>query len=98
MAEVGKAVEPKEVTRPVSGDGRDERELKLVGAMLAAKMVDIKPQLDFTTELGFLYPVVEHTLNVKGQEAVTILESLTNKGILRKSFVNWNCGLWAPTT
>jgi hypothetical protein len=86
MAEVGKAVEPKEAARPVSGGGRDEREMKLVGAMLAAKIVDIKPQLDFTTELGFVYPLVEQTLKIKGNEAVSIMESLTDRGILKKSF------------
>jgi hypothetical protein len=86
MLEDDKVPAAREATRPVGGGGRDEREMKLVGAMLAAKMVDIKPQLDFTIELGFLYPVVEHTLNVKGQEAVAILESLTAKGVLKKSF------------
>jgi hypothetical protein len=86
MAEIDKAVEPKEGARPVSDAGRDERDMKLVGAMLAAKIVDIKPQLDFTTELGFVYPIVEQTARVKGQEAVAIVESLTNRGILRRSF------------
>ena len=65
---------------------RDEIAMKLVAAMLAAKIVDIKPQLDFTTELGFIYPIVEQTLKIKGNEAVSIVESLTDRGILKKSF------------
>jgi hypothetical protein len=86
MAKVDKEVEATENTQAVSGMGRSEMEMKLVGAMLAAKIVDIKPQLDVTTELGFIYPVVEQTAKVKGQEAVAIVESLTDRGILKRSF------------
>ena len=86
MAEVDKEVEAKEVPQAVGGIERDEREMKLVGAMLEAKIVDIKPQLDFTTELGFVYPVVEQAVKVKGKEAVGIVESLTDKDILKRSF------------
>jgi len=86
MAEVDKEVEAKEAPQAVSSTGKDEREMKLVGAMLEAKIVDVKPQLDFTTELGFIYPVVEQAVNAKGKEAVAIVESLTDKGILKRSF------------
>jgi uncharacterized OB-fold protein len=86
MAEVDKEVKATEGPQAVSGTEKDEREMKLVAAMLAAKMVDIKPQLDFTTELGFLYPIVEQAAKVKGKEAVAIVESLTDKGILKRSF------------
>jgi len=86
MSEVDKEVEAKEVPQAVSGMERDEREMKLVGAMLEAKIVDIKPQLDFTTELGFVYPVVEQAVKVKGKEAVGIVESLTDKDILKRSY------------
>ena len=83
MAEGDKAVK---ASQAVSGMEKGELGMKLVGAMLAARVVDIKPQFDFTTELGFIYPVVEQTVKVKGQEAVAILESLTDKEILRRSF------------
>jgi hypothetical protein len=86
MAEGDKTVEAEEAAQAVSGMEGDEREMKLVGAMLEAKIVDIKPQLDFTTELGFVYPVVEQATKVKGEEAVGIVESLTGKGILQRSF------------
>jgi hypothetical protein len=86
MAEVNKAAGATKTSQAISGMERDEIAMKLVAAMLAAKIGDIKPQLDFTTELGFIYPVVEQTLKIKGNEAVSIVESLTAKGILKKSF------------
>jgi hypothetical protein len=86
MSEVDKTVKAKEAAQAVSGAERDEREMKLVAAMLEAKIVDIKPQLDFTTELGFVYPIVEQAASVRGKEALTIVESLTDKGILQRSF------------
>jgi len=86
MAKVDKGIEAREAPKAVSGVREDEREMKLVGAMLEAKIVDVKPQLDFTTELGFIYPVVEQSVNAKGKEAVAIVESLTDKGILKRSF------------
>jgi hypothetical protein len=86
MSEVDKEVAAKEAAQAVSGTERDEREMKLVAAMLGAKIVDIKPQLDFTTELGFVYPIVEQAASVRGKEALAIVESLTDKGILQRSF------------
>jgi len=86
MTKVDKEVETTEAPQAISSKEKDERAMKLVGAMLEAKIVDIKPQLDFTTELGFLYPVVEQSVNAKGKEAIAIVESLTDKGILKRSF------------
>jgi ssDNA-binding Zn-finger/Zn-ribbon topoisomerase 1 len=59
---------------------------KLVAAMLAGKFMIVKPELDFSSELGFSYPVVEKLLGVGVPEAVTILESLVDKGALVKEF------------
>jgi uncharacterized OB-fold protein len=86
MAKVDKEVGEKEAPKAVSSVRKDEREVKLVAAMLEAKIVDIKPQLDFTTELGFIYPVVEQSINAKGTEVLEIVESLADKGILKGSF------------
>jgi len=86
MAEGDNAVEATKAPQDISGLGKDEMAMKVVAAMLAARIVDIKPQLDFSTELGFVYPIVEQTARVKGKEAVAIVESLTDKGILRRSF------------
>ncbi len=86
MSEVDKRLEATEARQAVGNMEGDDRAMKLVGAMLTAKIVDIKPQLDFTTELGFIYPLVEQSVKVKGKEAVKIVESLTGKGILKRSF------------
>lgn len=86
MVKVDKAVEQKEAPKAASSVRSDEREMKLVGAMLEAKIIDIKPQLDFTTELGFVYPIVEQSINAKGTEVLEILDSLADKGILKGSF------------
>jgi len=66
--------------------GENKKAMKLVAEMLVGNVVEIKPQLDFTVELGFLYPVVESVLGVKGREVVSILESLVDKGILKRDF------------
>jgi hypothetical protein len=86
MAKVDKEVEELEAPRCTSGLAKDELATKVVAGMLASRIVDIKPQLDFTTELGFIYPVVEQTAGAKGKEAVAIVESLTERGILRRSY------------
>jgi len=86
MEEVDKELEATEAPQAVSGMEKGDLAMKVVAGMLAARIVDIKPQLDFTTELGFVYPIVEQTARVKGREAVAIVESLTDKGILKRSF------------
>ena len=86
MAKIDKAVEATEAPGPIRDTEKGDLAMKVVAAMLAARVADIKPQLDFTTELGFLYPLVEQTARVKGKEAVAIVESLTDRGILRKSY------------
>jgi hypothetical protein len=73
-------------TPPTTAIGENEKARKLVSEMLAGSVVEIKPQLDYTTELGFFYPVVEQLLDVKGREVVSILESLLDRGILKRDF------------
>jgi len=86
MAEADRALEAEEAGQTVTGILKDEEGMKLVSDMLAARIVDIKPQYDFSTELGFIYPVVEQTIQVKGKAAVSLLETLSDKGILKRSF------------
>jgi len=62
------------------------RPMKLMAEMLDGNIFDIRPQLDFTSELGFTYPTVKNILEVKDREVVPILESLVNEGILEKKF------------
>jgi hypothetical protein len=71
---------------PATGAGGDEKAMKLVTEMLAGRFVDIKPELDFSSELGFSYPVVDKVLKVKGKEVVSVLEALVDKGTLARSF------------
>jgi len=86
MAEVNKAVEATGDPQAASGLGDSEIAIKLIAEMLAGRITNIKPQYDFATELGYTYPAVEQTINVKGKDAVAIMESLAAKGIVNKSF------------
>jgi hypothetical protein len=86
MAEVDKAAEATKAPQAVSGMVGNEIAIKLIAEMLAGRITNIKPQFDFTTELGFTYPAVEQTLKVKGKEALAIMESLAAKDIVNKSF------------
>jgi len=86
MAKVNKAAEITEIPQAISSVEQNEKAMKLVAEMLTGKIVDIRPQLDFTSELGFTYPAVEQALKVKGKEVVSILESLIDKSILKRDF------------
>ena len=79
---MAKDSEPTEAVKALE----NEKALKLVVEMLAGNIVDVLPQLDLSSELGFTYPAAEQLLGVKGEEAVSILESLVDEGILERSF------------
>lgn len=66
--------------------GSDARAIELLTAMLAGHILDIKPELDFSSELGYTYPFIEETLKSTGPEAVSCMESLASEGILNKDF------------
>jgi hypothetical protein len=59
---------------------------KLVAEMLAGRIASVKPQYDFTTDLGYTYPAVEQATNLKGKDALAIMESLAARDIVGKSF------------
>jgi hypothetical protein len=86
MAKIENATETAEDVQTLTDEEKGELGMKVVAAMLSARVADIKPQLDFATELGFLYPMVEQTARVKGKDAVEIAEALSKRGILRKSY------------
>jgi len=73
-------------TPPASIVGENEKARKLVTEMLAGNIVDIRPQLDLASLLGFFYPYIESVLEVKGEEAVSVLESLVDRDILKRNF------------
>lgn len=86
MVEAIRATEP---TRERAGLGSlldTEITKKLVSEMLAGRIGTVKPQYDFTTEMGYSYPIVEQTVSVKSKEAQGIMESMAAKGIVNKSF------------
>jgi len=78
-------LDPPETPR-ITGVVSDEKAMKLVAEMLAGNIVDIRPQLDFESQMGFSYPYVESVLDVKSEEGVAILESLASKEILIAKF------------
>jgi len=73
-------------TPPPTTEGENEKAMKLVAEMLTEKIIDIRPQLDYATELGFVYPVAEQILGVKAEKVVSILDSLVDKGLLSRNF------------
>jgi ssDNA-binding Zn-finger/Zn-ribbon topoisomerase 1 len=80
---VGKT--PRTAKNPASGAG-SEKASKLAAEMLAGKFSLIKPELDFSSELGFSYPIVEKRLGVGVEEAIAILESLVERRALVREF------------
>jgi hypothetical protein len=86
MAKIDETVETAEGSQALSDTEKGDLGMKLMAAMLGSRVADIKPQFDFSTELGFVYPLVEQTARVKGKETVAILESLTDRGVLGRSF------------
>ncbi len=86
MAEVAKTVETAKAREATSSMVDTETAVKLIAEMLAGRITNIKPQYDFTTELGYVYPALEQTIKVKGKEAVAIMESLAAKDVVNKSF------------
>jgi len=59
---------------------------KLVEAMLRGSILEIKPQLNPQSELGFSFPAVNQLLNTTDKESVAILESLAGEGIVVRKF------------
>jgi len=89
LAEAGKPTKPNPEAAdppPLMTVEGNEKAMKLVAEMLSGKALDIRPQLDYNSELGFVYPVAEGILGVKTREAVSILDSLVGKGILGRNF------------
>lgn len=64
----------------------NEKAMLLVSEMLAGRIVDIRPQVDFASTTGFSYPVAEELLDIKGEEVIEVLEALGDAGILVKRF------------
>jgi len=77
-----KAADPMEVPPVI----KEEKVARLLTEILSGNIVDIRPQLDLTTKEGFSYPNVELILEAKGEQVISILESLTAAGIFKREF------------
>jgi hypothetical protein len=86
MADVEKKAEPTRDPKAVGTLLDDPVARKLVAEMLGGRISTVKPQYDFTTELGFTYPAVEQAANLKGKDGLAIMESLAARDIVAKSF------------
>ncbi|MCJ7575303.1 MAG: restriction endonuclease [Dehalococcoidia bacterium] len=86
MAQADKRVEPARNPEVAGTLLDDPMARKLVAEMLAGRIANVRPQYDFTTELGYTYPVVEQAANLKGKDALAIMESLAARDIVAKSF------------
>jgi Thaumarchaeal output domain 1/Restriction endonuclease len=86
MADVDKKLEQTRDPQAVGTLLDDPVARKLVAEMLGGRISIVKPQYDFTTELGYTYPAVEQAANLKGKDAVAVMESLAARDIVAKSF------------
>lgn len=86
MADVEKKAEPTRDPKAVGTLLDDPAARKLVAEMLGGRISTVKPQYDFTTELGYTYPAVEQATNLKGKDGQAIMESLAARDIVAKSF------------
>jgi hypothetical protein len=86
MTEADKKVKPTSSPEANGSLLDDPMARKLVAEMLAGRITSVKPQYDFTTDLGYTYPTVEQAANMKGKEAQALMESLAARDIVNKSF------------
>jgi len=64
----------------------NEAARKLLNELLSGAVVEIIPELDFSSQMGFSYPALESRLGIKGHELVEMLDALTGYGVLRREF------------
>jgi len=65
---------------------RDERTAKLLEAMLQRIIPEVKPEFNPESQLGFSFPAVSRLLETTDEEALAILESLADAGVLERKF------------
>ena len=71
---------------PKSVKTEGEKSAVLLSEMLAGRLVEVRPQFDFRDQSVLSYPSAEQILGVSGDAAVSILESLLDRGLLKRSF------------
>jgi hypothetical protein len=65
---------------------RDEKAVKLLGALLSGAIGDMKPQIDLGRAMGYHYPEAAKIVGVPDEELLRILEYLAKSGILKRVF------------
>jgi ribosomal protein S27E len=65
---------------------RDEKAVKLLGALLSGAIGDMKPQIDPDREMGYHYPEAAKIVGVPDEELLALLEYLAKSGILKRVF------------
>ncbi len=60
--------------------------VNLIEKMLSGDIIEIKPALSLSSELGFSYPQIEELLAMNAEQVAEVLESLATDGILAKRF------------
>lgn len=80
--------EAKRTGQTGAAEARQDPGMKLVAEMLSTNTLEIRPQFDFDNDTGFAYPAVEQALGVGSDETVPILQELTARGILKRTFAD----------
>jgi len=64
----------------------DEPARRLISRLLSGESGDIRPHLDFASDLGFTFPAAEQVLGSPTDATLSVLEALAERGILKKTF------------
>ena len=65
---------------------KDPRAYRLVERLLDGRIVELKPEIDITSQLGYRYPYADSILETPSDESIKILEELEGSGVLIKTF------------
>lgn len=86
MAEAHSDLVPEEGARTIDTIEQSDIAERLLTEILANRLVNVSPQLDFAAEIGFTYPAAEEAMGVPSKDLVPVLESLAGTGVLRRNF------------
>jgi uncharacterized OB-fold protein len=66
----------------------NENAVKIIEALLQGIVMEIRPQIDPQTELGFSFPGVEQIVDTRDRELLSLLESLADQAVLERKFTD----------
>jgi hypothetical protein len=64
----------------------DPRAIRLVERLLDGRILELKPEIDITSKLGYRYPYADSILETPSEETIKILRQLEDTGVLIKTF------------